>query len=62
MNIVGAVKCAKSLNEGSVIVTVFCDSGQRHITRFWNETFINTRGLSWPEKMDCESLIESLHS
>lgn len=50
MNIIGAVKAAMEMKKGSQIVTVICDSGQRHITRFWNKKFIELRGLAWPEK------------
>ena len=60
MNVVGAVKTSKNLREGSIIVTVCCDSGQRHITRFWNESFITKRGLCWPNEVDYEELIQSL--
>ena len=30
------------------ICTVICDTGQRHLTRFWNRDFIVGRGLQWP--------------
>jgi cysteine synthase A len=49
MNLVGAVLAAKQLPENSVVVTIVCDNGQRHLTRFWNRDFIvNQRGLTWP--------------
>lgn len=31
MNIVGAVRTASKLPEGSKVVTVVCDGGQRHL-------------------------------
>jgi cysteine synthase A len=34
MNLVGAAMAAQQLPENSVIVTIVCDSGQRHLTRF----------------------------
>jgi cysteine synthase len=50
MNLVGAVRTALQLPEGcSRVCTVICDSGQRHVTRFWNRDFILSRGLQWPE-------------
>ena len=49
MNVVATVRYAKSLPAGSTLVTVLCDSGQRHVTRFWNEEFILARGLRWPD-------------
>mmetsp|Transcript_6203 Transcript_6203/g.9062 ORF Transcript_6203/g.9062 Transcript_6203/m.9062 type:complete len:435 (+) Transcript_6203:55-1359(+) len=49
MNLVGAVRTAKQLPPGSTVVTIVCDSGQRHLTRFWNRDFIvNQKGLKWP--------------
>jgi len=33
---------------GCCIVTVICDGGQRHLTRFWNPEFIRGAGLQWP--------------
>jgi len=48
MNVVGAVETARSLPEGSVVVTVICDTGQRHVTRFWNRDFCRSWGLTWP--------------
>jgi cysteine synthase len=54
MNVVGAVKTASELHTGATIVTVICDSGQRHVTRFWSQSFIEEWGLTWPgDKKDC---------
>jgi len=51
MNLVGAVRAATSMNDhyrGLNVVTILCDSGQRHVTRFWNPKFIQKWGLLWP--------------
>lgn len=32
---VAAYKCAKSLGPGHTIVTIICDSGSRHLSKFW---------------------------
>lgn len=32
---VAAVQTAKTLRPGSKIVTILCDSGTRHISKFW---------------------------
>jgi len=48
MNVVGAIRTALELDEQSNIVTMICDGGQRHITRFWNPSFIEGWGLQWP--------------
>ncbi|RHY41428.1 hypothetical protein DYB30_014261, partial [Aphanomyces astaci] len=37
VNCVAAVRLAKKLGPGHEIVTVLCDSGQRHLTKFWND-------------------------
>lgn len=52
MNLVGAIKTALALPEGSSVVTMVCDGGQRHATRFWNPKFIGEWGLQWPSA-DC---------
>ncbi|ETO78126.1 hypothetical protein F444_06786 [Phytophthora nicotianae P1976] len=40
LNCVAAVRAARKLGPGHTIVTVLCDSGQRHLTKFWNEQHI----------------------
>lgn len=37
INAVAAYKCAKALGPGHTIVTIFCDSGSRHLSKFWKE-------------------------
>lgn len=32
---VAAVKLAQGMNPGSRVVTILCDSGTRHISKFW---------------------------
>jgi cysteine synthase len=53
MNLVGAIRTALALPTGSHVVTIMCDGGQRHATRFWNPTFIEQWGLEWPSQEDC---------
>lgn len=48
MNLVGAIRTALALPEDSSVVTIVCDGGQRHATRFWDPTFVRTWGLKWP--------------
>ena len=52
MNLVGAIRTALALPEGSSVVTIVCDGGQRHSTRFWNPRFVQEWGLQWPSA-DC---------
>jgi cysteine synthase A len=49
MNVVGAVRTALKLDTNSKVVTIICDTGQRHVTRFWNRDFILSWGLQWPK-------------
>jgi len=46
MNCVGAAMAARALGPGHTIVTILCDSGQRHLTKFWNPDYLAERGLS----------------
>jgi cysteine synthase len=51
MNLVGAVLAARQLGpgHGHTVVTVLCDGGHRHLTRFWNPEFVGgVEGLVWP--------------
>ena len=52
MNLVGAIRTALTLSENSSVVTIICDGGQRHATRFWDPEFVKEWGLRWP-KADC---------
>ena len=57
MNIVGALTLAvqDNMSEGSNIVTVVCDGGYRHTSRFWNRKFVEEEwGLIWPGDGCCD--------
>ncbi|PIA13842.1 OAS-TL 2 protein [Coemansia reversa NRRL 1564] len=45
INCVAALRMARQLGPGHTIVTVLADSGQRHLTRFWCDSVLATRGL-----------------
>jgi cysteine synthase A len=59
MNLVGAVRTALDLPPNATVVTIICDGGQRHATRFWNPTFIQEWGLKWPERDKIPECLES---
>lgn len=61
MNIVGAIRTALGLPTGSKVVTMVCDNGNRHLTRFWNRDFCLEWGLKWPGD-DQASLPDCLHT
>lgn len=46
MNCVGAVKAARALGPGHTIVTILCDGGQRHLSRFHNKDYLASVGLA----------------
>ena len=62
MNLVGALKAASTMPSGSNVVTVVCDGGHRHTSRFWNRDFVvNEWGLVWPgEEEDEVSILDIL--
>lgn len=45
MNCVGAVKAARALGPGHTIVTVLCDGGHRHLSKFHNPEYLQEAGL-----------------
>ncbi|KAG0202853.1 hypothetical protein BGX33_009447 [Mortierella sp. NVP41] len=45
VNCVGAVRIARELGPGHTIVTLLCDSGHRHLTKFWNDEYLAKQGL-----------------
>lgn len=46
MNCVGAVKAARALGPGHTIVTVLCDGGGRHLSKFHSPAFLASCGLT----------------
>ncbi len=52
VNVAGAVRLARELGPGHVIVTLLCDSGLRYRQRLFNRAFLAERGLSLPDWLD----------
>ena len=48
MNCVGAVKVAKALGPGHTVVTVLCDGGARHLSKFHCPEYLARHGLRYP--------------
>jgi hypothetical protein len=40
MNCCGVVKMARNLPKGSTVVTILCDSGMRHLSKFWSVNYL----------------------
>jgi cysteine synthase len=45
LNVAGAARYARTLPEGSTVVTILCDGGDRYRSRLWNQ--------AWLEENDC---------
>ncbi|KAI8364692.1 tryptophan synthase beta subunit-like PLP-dependent enzyme [Radiomyces spectabilis] len=52
VNCVAAVRAAKQLGPGHVIVTLLNDSGQRHLTKFWSDEYLASQGINYELKPD----------
>ncbi|CAA7050789.1 unnamed protein product [Microthlaspi erraticum] len=46
MNCVGAVRVAQALGPGHTIVTILCDSGMRHLSKFHDPDYLSLYGLT----------------
>ncbi|KAJ1960925.1 Cysteine synthase 2 [Dipsacomyces acuminosporus] len=46
INCVAALNIARKLGPGHTVVTILADSGQRHLTKFWNDEAMNALGHS----------------
>lgn len=44
-NLVAAVRLAKQMPKGSRIVTILCDSGARHQSKFWSNEYLNDHNI-----------------
>ena len=52
VNIAGAIRMARDLGPGHVIVTVLCDYGTRYQSRLFNPAFLRDKGLPVPAWME----------
>jgi cysteine synthase A len=46
VNCVGAVKVARALGAGHTIVTILCDGGARHLSKFHSAAYLADAGLA----------------
>ncbi|CAK9166874.1 unnamed protein product [Ilex paraguariensis] len=46
MNCVGAVRVAQTVGPGHTIVTILCDNGMRHLSKFYNAQYLSQHGLT----------------
>lgn len=45
----GAIRLARELGPGHVIVTILCDSAMRYRARLFNRKFLASKGLTLPD-------------
>jgi cysteine synthase A len=52
INVAGAIRVARALGPGHVVVTVLCDYGTRYQSKLFNPEFLRARGLPVPAWLD----------
>jgi cysteine synthase A len=52
INVAGAIRLAKEIGPGKIIVTILCDSGIRYQSKLFNPEFLRKKNLPVPEWMD----------
>ena len=58
INVAGAIRLARELGPGHIIVTILCDYGTRYQTKLFNPEFLRAHGLPVPAWMERKSHIE----
>lgn len=59
VNLVAAVRVAQSLGPGHRVCTIACDSGLRHMTKFWSNEYLAAHGLT-PRDVECGERLDFL--
>ena len=57
INVAGAIRLARELGPGHIIVTILCDYGTRYQTKLFNPEFLRAHGLPVPAWMERKSHI-----
>jgi cysteine synthase len=52
------VHIARQLGPGHRIVTLLCDSGARHLSKFYNDEWLNGQGIEVGERYDDLSFLD----
>jgi cysteine synthase A len=58
VNVAGAIRLARKLGPGKVIVTLLCDPATRYQSRLFNPEFLRSKGLSPPEWLEQPQSLE----
>ena len=57
INVAGAIRLAREMGPGHVIVTVLADGGQRYAARLFNPEFLRSKGLPVPDWIEGASSV-----
>ncbi len=60
INVAGAIRLAKKLGPGHIIVTVLCDSGVRYSSKLFNPTFLQQKELPYPSWLKSPPAMDDL--
>jgi cysteine synthase len=58
INVAGAIRLARELGPGHIIVTVLCDYGTRYQGKLFNPAFLRSKGLPVPDWMERKSTLD----
>mgnify|MGYP003575490747 FL=1 len=58
VNVAGAIRLAREIGPGKVIVTMLCDPGTRYQTRQFNPIFLRSKNLTPPEWLEQPQSLE----
>ncbi len=52
INVAGAIRLARDLGPGHVVVTILCDYGTRYQSKLFNPAFLRSKGLPVPDWLE----------
>lgn len=55
INVAGAIRLAREIGPGSMVVTVLCDSGTRYQSKLFNPAFLRSKSLPVPDWLERRS-------
>ena len=61
INIAGAVRMARDMGTGNMIVTILCDYGTRYQSKLFNPDFLRSKGFDVPEWMETSRDIKTVY-
>jgi cysteine synthase len=62
VNLVALCRVARTFPPCSTLVTIVCDSGRTHMSRFWNEAYVkDVYSLNWPTRNGQPSCLSGLN-